>query len=180
MLRPLFWVGSSNHQRCQRDLLTPWAAARAGIGVDTTTATQDPNAPIAPVWTPGVSPSAAALGAACACQQVVLRHQRQALQRSRRDRRLSAAFCALFRASRRCRRWRARRGQVSCRRRRATTQTQFARGLTELEAFFAQQQFDDIRLAQGDRVDAAQTTLAMASKSEDYTDARDPSRLALR
>ncbi len=42
-------------------LLTQWAAARAGIGVDAKTASQDPNAPLAPVWTPGVSPSAAAL-----------------------------------------------------------------------------------------------------------------------
>ena len=29
----------------------------------------------------------------------------------------------------------------------------FARGLTELEAFFERQQFEDIRLVQGDRVD---------------------------
>src|SRR5690606_7473960 len=50
----------------------------------------------------------------------------------------------------------------------AATQAQFARGLSELEAFFAQQKFDDIRLAQGDRVDAAQTTLGMPTKSEDY------------
>ena len=52
---------SSTTSGVSSDLLTSWAAAKAGIGVDTKTATQDPNAPIAPVWTPGVSPSASAL-----------------------------------------------------------------------------------------------------------------------
>ena len=43
-------------------LLTQWASARAGIiSTDVQTATQDPNAPLAPVWTPGISPSAEAL-----------------------------------------------------------------------------------------------------------------------
>ncbi|HVK80378.1 MAG TPA: hypothetical protein VM915_07175, partial [Verrucomicrobiae bacterium] len=45
----------------------------------------------------------------------------------------------------------------------------FGRGMTELETFFRQQQFSDMRLAQGDRVDSAQTTLGLAVKSEDYT-----------
>ncbi|MEZ5971022.1 MAG: hypothetical protein R3C31_04365 [Hyphomonadaceae bacterium] len=150
------------------DLLASWAAAKAGIGVDTKTATQDPNAPIAPVWTPGVSPSAAALvqralanksffdtsaklysdlGATGDYQKLFALYSGlstlQALAARAEDTTLSKTAIA-------------------------QNQAQFARGLTELQAFFEKQQFDDIRLAQGDRVDAAQTTLAMASKNEDY------------
>ncbi len=46
----------------------------------------------------------------------------------------------------------------------ARTHVQFTRGLEELKAFFAAQKFEDLRLAQGDRVDAAQTTLALPSE----------------
>ncbi|MEQ1493387.1 MAG: hypothetical protein ABL932_22855, partial [Terricaulis sp.] len=161
--------GSSTTSGVSSTLLTQWATARAGIGADTTTATQDPNAPIAPVWTPGVSPSAAALvqralanksffdtsaklysdlGATGDYQKLFALYSGlstlQALAGRAEDKTLSKADAA-------------------------ATQTQFARGLTELQTFFEQQQFEDIRLAQGDRVDAAQTTLAMTSKSEDYT-----------
>lgn len=149
-------------------LLTSWARAKAGIGVDVNAATQDPNAPLAPVWTPGVSPSAEALvqralqrkpffdtdaklysdlGATGDYKRLFALYSGlttlQALAGNAENEKLSAAD-------------------------RALTQTQFTRGLSELEAFFAQQQFEDVRLAQGDRVDAAQTTLAMATKSEDY------------
>src|SRR5262245_41795350 len=54
-------LGGSSSSGVSSSLLTQWAAARAGIGVDTAAVTQDPNAPLAPVWTPGVSPSAEAL-----------------------------------------------------------------------------------------------------------------------
>ena len=160
---------SSTTSGVSSDLLTSWAAAKAGIGVDTKTATQDPNAPIAPVWTPGVSPSASALvqraldnksffdtsaklysdlGATGDYQKLFALYSGlstlQALATRAEDTSLSKTVIA-------------------------QNQAQFARGLSELQAFFDQQKFDDIRLAQGDRVDAAQTTLAMPSKSEDYT-----------
>lgn len=149
-------------------LLTSWARAKAGIGVDVGALTQDPNAPLAPVWTPGVSPRAEVLiqrafdrkaffdteaklysdlGATGDYKRLFALYSGlttlQALAGNAENEKLSAAD-------------------------RARTLTQFARGLTELEAFFARQQFEDIRLAQGDRVDAAQTTLAMPVRSEDY------------
>lgn len=149
------------------DLLTAWARARAGIGVDAAI-TQDRYAPLAPVWTPGVSPSAAALvqralankpffdmgaklyadlGATGDYTRLFALYSGlstlQALATSAQDEKISKADLA-------------------------KSTSQFTRGLSELEAFFAQQQFDDIRLAQGDRVDRAQTTFALAAKSEDY------------
>ena len=43
------------------DVLAAWASAKAGVGVDASQFGGDPNAPLAPVWQPGISPSAAAL-----------------------------------------------------------------------------------------------------------------------
>lgn len=150
------------------DLLTSWARARAGIGVDTSTLTQDPDAPIAPVWTPGVSPSAAALlqraldnksffdvdaklysdlGATGDYKRLFALHSGvsmlQALAANAENEKLSRTD-------------------------RAKTEAQLARGLEELQAFFSEQQFEDIRLAQGDRVDSTQSTQAFPAKSEDY------------
>src|SRR5262249_40532729 len=47
-------------------------------------------------------------------------------------------------------------------------QAQFDRGMAELSKFFNTNEFEDVRLAQGDRVDTAQTTLAVPTSSEDY------------
>ncbi|MEZ5961365.1 MAG: hypothetical protein R3C30_13215 [Hyphomonadaceae bacterium] len=150
------------------DLLTSWAMARAGIGVDTSAVTQDPNAPLAPVWTPGVSPSAAALVQRALTNKSFFDTNAKLysdLGASGDYKRLFALYSGLTTL------------QALAGRADDTTlsktelgqnQAQFARGLTELEAFFAQQKFDDIRLAQGDRVDAAQTTLGLPTKSEDY------------
>ncbi len=149
-------------------LLADWAAAKSGLGVDVKAAGADPNAPIAPIWTPGVSPAAAGLlqrandnkaffdvdaklysdlGATGDYKRLFALHTGistlQALAAQMQDEKLSKL-------------------------QQSRTSAQFARGMNELEAFFAQQQFEDVRLAQGDRVDAAQTTLALPSKSEDY------------
>ncbi len=149
-------------------LLADWAAAKSGLGVDVKAAGADPNAPIAPVWTPGFLPGAAGLlrrandnkaffdvdaklysdlGATGDYKRLFALHTGistlQALAAQMQDEKLSKV-------------------------QQGRTSAQFARGLSELEAFFAQQQFEDVRLAQGDRVDAAQTTLALPSKSEDY------------
>jgi hypothetical protein len=165
----LFGASSGDSVGVSADMLTAWARAKAGIGVNTTTATQDPNAPIAPVWTPGVSPSAAALvqraltnkpfydvdaklysdlGATGDYKRLFALYNGlstlQALASNAEDTSLSKTQL----------------GQSTA---------QFTRGLSELEAFFNKQEFEDIRLAQGDRVDATQSTLALPTKSEDYT-----------
>ncbi len=150
-------------------LLTQWAAARAGIGADVSAASQDPNAPLAPVWTPGVSPSAEALVQRALSNKSFFDLNAKLysdLGASGDYKRLFALYSGL--STLQALAGRAEDSSLS-KTALAATQAQFARGLSELEAFFAQQKFDDIRLAQGDRVDAAQTTLGMPVKSEDYT-----------
>src|SRR5690606_24416924 len=150
-------------------LLTQWASARAGIGVDVSAALQDPEAPLAPVWTPGVSPSAEALVQRALTNKSFFDTNAKLysdLGASGDYKRLFALYSGL--TTLQALAGRAEDTSLS-KTELAATQAQFARGLTELEAFFAQQKFDDIRLAQGDRVDAAQTTLGMPVKSEDYT-----------
>jgi hypothetical protein len=151
------------------DLLTSWAAARAGIGASTSTASQDPNAPLAPVWTPGVSPSAEALVQRALTNKSFFDTNAKLysdLGASGDYKRLFALYSGL--STLQALAGRADDKDLSALAL-AQTQAQFARGLTELEAFFAQQKFDDIRLAQGDRVDTAQTSLGMVTKTEDYT-----------
>ncbi|MEQ1707113.1 MAG: hypothetical protein ABL864_02140 [Terricaulis sp.] len=160
--------GASGSFGLGADVLTAWVNAKAGVGVDVATAGADPNGPRAPVWTPGLSPNAAGLlqrandnkaffdtdaklytdlGATGDYKRLFALHSGlstlQALAGHAQDETLT----------------KVQQGQ---------TAAQFARGMRELEAFFAQQQFEDVRLAQGDRVDAAQTTMALPSKSEDY------------
>lgn len=149
-------------------LLTQWAAARAGIGANVTAATQDPNAPLAPVWTPGVSPSAEALVQRALTNKSFFDTNAKLysdLGASGDYKRLFALYSGL--STLQALAGRAENASLSATEL-AATQAQFTRGLTELEAFFAQQKFDDMRLAQGDRVDAAQTTLSIPTKSEDY------------
>lgn len=150
------------------ELLTAWAASRAGIGVDVAAATRDPNAPLAPVWTPGVSPSVEALIQRALSAKPffdVGAKLYSDLGATGDYRRLFALYSGLTTLQ-------ALAGRMEdeslSKAQQSQTLAQFARGMTELEAFFLQQQFEDIRLAQGDRVDAAQTTLAMPAKSEDY------------
>ncbi|HRP09596.1 MAG TPA: hypothetical protein PLK37_01020 [Terricaulis sp.] len=151
------------------DLLTAWASAKAGIGQSTASLTQDPNAPLAPVWTPGVSPSAEAL-----IQRAITNKPffdlgaklYSDLGATGDYKRLFALYSGL--TTLQALAGRAEDASLD-KRQQAQTLAQFARGLTELQSFFAQQQFDDIRLAQADRVDNAQTTLALPMKNEDYT-----------
>src|SRR5690606_39214974 len=150
--------GTSSDSNVTADLLTAWARARAGIGVDVSKLTQDPNAPIAPVWTPGVSPSAAALlqrafdgkaffdvgaklysdlGATGDYKRLFALHSGVAMLQALAE---NAGEEKLSRAER------------------SRTEAEFARGLKELERFFADNTFENIRLAQGDRVDSTQST----------------------
>ncbi|MBL8547423.1 MAG: hypothetical protein JNL81_13235 [Hyphomonadaceae bacterium] len=160
---------SSTTSGVSSDLLTSWAAARAGIGADTTTAAQDPNAPLAPVWTPGISPSAAALVQRAIANRSFFDTDAKLYS----DLGASGDYKKLFALYSGLTTLQALAGRAEdttlSKVQLAQNTAQFTRGLTELEAFFAQQQFDDIRLAQGDRVDTTQTTLAMPTKSEDYT-----------
>ncbi len=149
-------------------LLTSWAKAKAGIGVDVSAAQQDPNAPLAPVWTPGLSPSAEVLLQRAFTNKAFFDTSAKLysdLGATGDYRRLFALYSGLTTLQ-------ALAGNSENEKlstvERAQTSAAFARGMTELQAFFASQQFEDIRLAQGDRVDSAQTTLAMATKSEDY------------
>jgi hypothetical protein len=151
------------------ELLTAWAAAKAGIGVNLLSATQDPNAPLAPVWTPGVSPSAEALIQRALTNKPffdVGAKLYSDLGATGDYKRLFALYSGL--TTLQALAGRADNTKLSAAQQ-VLTQSQFGRGLTELQAFFAQQQFEDMRLAQGDRVDAAQSTLALPVKSEDYT-----------
>lgn len=148
-------------------LLTSWARAKAGIGVDVAAA-QDSNAPLAPVWTPGVSPSGEALIQRAFDDKAFFDTDAKLysdLGATGDYKRLFALYSGLTTLQ-------ALAGNMDNEKlaaaEKSNTLAHFARGLTELEAFFASQQFEDIRLAQGDRVDSAQTTLAMPSKSEDY------------
>ncbi|HRO03536.1 MAG TPA: hypothetical protein PLS69_08035, partial [Terricaulis sp.] len=137
------------------DLLTAWASAKAGIGQSTASLTQDPNAPLAPVWTPGVSPSAEAL-----IQRAITNKPffdlgaklYSDLGATGDYKRLFALYSGL--TTLQALAGRAEDATLS-KTQQAQTLTQFARGMEELQRFFSQQQFDDIRLAQADRVDNA-------------------------
>lgn len=164
----LFGASSSGSSTISADMLVAYARARAGIGADTAALTQDPNAPLAPVWTPGVSPSAAALVQRALTNKSFFDTESKLYS----DLRATGDYKRLF----------ALYSGISTLQALATnaqdetisgadlarTTAQFTRGLTELESFFAQQQFEDMRLAQGDRVDSAQTTLTLPTRSEDY------------
>lgn len=159
---------SSGSYGVDATMLTSWVRAKAGIGADTSSLSQDPNAPLAPVWTPGVSPSAEALIQRAFDRKAFFDTEAKLysdLGATGDYKRLFALYSGLTTLQ-------ALAGNAESEKLsavdRTKTLTQFARGLTELEAFFAQQQFEDIRLAQGDRVDSAQTTLAIPARSEDY------------
>lgn len=159
---------SSGTSGVDADLLVALAQAKAGIGATVADVTADPNAPLAPVWTPGYTPGAAALIARANAGKSFFDTNAKLysdLGATGDYKRLFALHTGLQTLS-------ALAGNAENEKLssydRAQTLAQFTRGMAELEQFFNQQQFEDIRLAQGDRVDAAQTTLAMPSKSEDY------------
>ncbi|WP_135210519.1 hypothetical protein [Vitreimonas flagellata] len=151
------------------DLLAAWAQSKAGIGVNTATATQDPNAPLAPVWQPGISPSAEVLVQRALTNKAFFDTSSKLysdLGATGDYQKLFALYSGLSTLNALA----ARAGEDGLSALQKTqTATAFGRGMTELEAFFRQQQFDDMRLAQGDRVDKAQSTLGLPVKTEDYT-----------
>ncbi|MEQ1618628.1 MAG: hypothetical protein ABL883_09835 [Terricaulis sp.] len=149
-------------------LLASLAAARSGIGVDAQSVGADPNAPVAPVWTPGVSPSGEALLARAFSGKAFFDTGAQLysdLGATGDYRRLFALHTGLTTLQSLAR---AAEDDKAPRSQRARVEKEFVRGLGEMAAFFSTQQFEDVRMAQGDRVDNAQTGLALPTRSEDY------------
>lgn len=168
-LRLLGGGASSAPSGVDADLLASVARAKAGVGLNAADVGADPNAPIAPVWTPGVSPSSAALVQRALSNKAffdVNARLYSDLGATGDYKRLFALYSGL--TTLQALAGRAEDDKLSASER-TQTLSQFSRGLSELETFFKQQQFEDIRFAQGDRVDAAQTTLAMPVRSEDYS-----------
>ncbi|MES1199016.1 MAG: hypothetical protein ABUS48_03455 [Pseudomonadota bacterium] len=169
MVSTLFASSSDTTFGVGADLLASWALAKAGVGTSAATTTPtDPNAPLAPVWSPGLTPaddklisSAVAgkdffntnteifssLGATGDYKRLFALHTGiatlQALATKLQDDKLTAVD-------------------------RTKLTTQFNRGVAEMQTFFGSQVFEDIRMVAGDRVDDAQTSLAIPSTSEDY------------
>lgn len=149
-------------------LLAAAAKAKNPAAVDPDTIGVDPKAPLASVFQPGISPSAESLVARALASKSFFDTEAKLfsdLGAVGDYKRLFALYTGL--STLQALADRARDDKLPSFEL-ARTQTQFARGLAELETFFAQQKFDDITLAQGDRVDAAQTGLALPSRSEDY------------
>lgn len=151
------------------DVLTAWAKAKAGIGVDVATASADPNAPYAPVWTPGYTPGADALVGRANAGKAFFDTNAKLYS----DLGASGDYKRLFALHTGIATLQALAGKMSddtlSKTVKAQIQAQFTRGMSELSTFFTDQKFEDVRLAQGDRVETAQTTLALTSQSEDYT-----------
>jgi hypothetical protein len=167
MISALFGGGQSA-SGVSAELLSSWAAARAGVGADTTALTRDPKAPVAEVWTPGVSLSDQALAARALSGKAFFDPAAKLytdLGASGDYRRLFALYTGV--STLKALAGRAVQSDLSGVERDQIGK-QFSRGLAEMQAFFAKQSFDDIRVAQGDRVDAVQSTLALKRSSEDY------------
>jgi hypothetical protein len=168
MLSTLFGGGGQTTSGVGADLLSSWAAARAGIGVDVEALTRDRNAPVAEVWQPGISPSDESLIARALARKPFFDPSAKLFS----DLGANGDYRSLFALYTGVSTLKALAGRASVAdlpaAQKTATLAQFSRGLTELQAFFERQQFEDVRLAQGDRVDAAQSTLALPQKSEDY------------
>lgn len=165
----LFGIGgTTNTVGVDADMLTAWARSRAGVGADTSALTQDPNAPLAPVWQPGISPSTEALVQRAVANRAFFDVNAKLyadLGATGDYRRLFALYSGLSMLNALA----GKAGEEGISNADfARVNQQFMRGVAELNAFFGQQQFDGVRLAQADRVSQAQTTLAMPVKSEDY------------
>lgn len=162
----LLGAGSSAGKGIDASILTAWAQARAGVGA--AGAPNDPNAPLAPVWTPGVSPAADVLIERALARKAFFDTGAKLyadLGATGDYRRLFALYSGLTTLH-------ALAGRVEsdalAKPQRAETIAAFSRGMTELEAFLEREQFEDVRLAQGDRVDAAQSTVAIPAPDDDY------------
>ncbi|MBY0563793.1 MAG: hypothetical protein K2P58_06350 [Hyphomonadaceae bacterium] len=151
------------------DLLTAAMRARTGAGPTDASVGQDPNAPIAPIWTPGLSPGAAAMAERALANRPFFEVDTQVISdlgATGDYRRLFALHTGISMLQGLATRAETKDLSVPDR---ARVAAQFARGLSELESFFAKQRFEDLRLVQGERVDTTQTTLALPVRTEDYS-----------
>ena len=160
---------SSSSSGVSSDLLASWAASRAGVGASVADTTADPKAPLAPVWQPGISPSDASLTNRALSGKAFFDTNAKLYSDLAATGDYKKLF-ALYSGVSTLQALASRMSDTTLKPADKTaTQAAFDRGLAELQSFFAGQSFDDVRLAQGDRVDQAQTTLAIPSTSEDYT-----------
>jgi len=150
------------------ELLTAWAAARAGIAVNAEDIGRDPNAPLAEVWSPGITPSNEALVTRALNEKAFFDTKAQLftdLGAVGDYRRLFALHTGMSTLN-------ALAGALEdtklSKLQRAAIEAQFERGVAELGVFFDREKFDAVRLAQEDRVDTSQTSLAIGRSSEDY------------
>lgn len=162
--------GASGDSGIGADLLTAWAASKAGVGTSTVAdVTADKNAPIAPVWTPGYTPGDDALVARAVAGKGFF----DTTAKLYSDLGATGDYKSLFALHTGISTLQALAAKMEdttlSKSAKAQTQAQFERGLAELQQFFDTTQFENVRLAEGDRVDSAQTTLAIPSTSEDYT-----------
>jgi hypothetical protein len=165
----LWGSSSTSTSGISADLLANWAAARSKVGVNNADAGKDPNAPFAEVWSPGFTPSDAVLvqrgltGKSFFDVNAKLYSDLGATGDYRSLFALHTGVSTLKALAKTI-------GSEDISKAQAVqTQKAFDRGLEELAAFFKGQEFEDMRLTQGDRFDEAQTTLAITSASEDYT-----------
>lgn len=152
------------------DVLTAWASAKAGItGTTVADLTADPKAPSAPVWTPGYTPEDATLVSRALAGKSFFDPSSKLYS----DLGATGDYKNLFTLYTGIATLQALAAKMEdttlTKTAKAQTQAQFDRGMAELQQFFGTAKFDDIRLAEGDRVDSAQTTLGIPVTSEDYT-----------
>jgi len=150
------------------DTLTSWARAKAGIGLDLSEIGKDPDAPLATVWQPGIAPSAEALAQRALAGKAFFDINAKLysdLGATGDYRKLFALHTGIGTLESLAT---ALQDEEISSTQRASLERQFKRGLEELQTFFGEQKFSDVRLAQGDRYDEAKTTLQIPKTSEDY------------
>ena len=163
------WGASSSTTGIGSDLLAAWAASKSGVGVDASTAGDDPNKPLREVWQPGYTPSDPALVARAIAGKAFFNPEAKLysdLGATGDYKNLFALYTGVQTLAALAKNMGAEGIPKAAA---AQTQRAFDQGLAELAEFFKTQSFEDVRLSQGDRADAQQTTLAIASTSEDYT-----------
>ncbi len=151
-------------------LLTAWASAKAGIGAEAITDSigADPNAPTPP-WTPGYTPADAALVSAALSGKAFFDPKAALyadLNMGDDYRQLFAMYQGVSTLEALAT---AAQSDTLSAAERARLQTTFARGVAEMQGYVSDAQFDNIRVAAGDRVDDATSKLGIPVTSEDYT-----------
>lgn len=169
---PLFGVSSTSTSTgfgLDASLLTAWASAKAGVpSTDTVSIGADPDAPTPP-WTPGYTPSDGALATAALAGKAFFDPSAALYAKSSMDddyRQLFAMYQGIKTLSSLASLAEATDITAS---QLAKTQAAFSRGLAEMQDYIGEANLDGVRVAQGDRVDAAKTKLGIPKITSDYT-----------